>query len=446
MPFGVKDVIWEAGVETTDGSRSLLGFFPDESARCVRRLVAAGAIVVGRTNQPEFCYRGISENPLYGATSNPWDVGRTPGGSSGGSASAVAAGLVPIAIGTDGRGSVRIPASFCGIAGIKGTHGLVPREPQLPGWYTLSSVGPLAFTVADCALMLSVMAGVDPGDPISLPASAAELAAAADGDGDLRGRASLLEGIGYIRIDRAYAPASARRSSDPGAWPPSSSRRTRTSRIRSTPGTPSRRRELAFEGHLLETGHDRPGQGAELIEAGAAYSGLDYLRARNDQAAYGRGLGVVDGGLRPDADPAMELVAFPHGTTPGDHRRRADRRVLRRLVPLQLPVHLSGQPAMSVPMAAAEEGRPVGLRSSARALEGGSIPRAAAAWSGSRRGHGRFAPAARAGRGCPGGPAYHRGRWSRGRRAGADSPEEGELVVEVEPASRQSGAAVRCRL
>ena len=139
VPVAIKDVIWERGIEATDGSRSLLGFVPGESATVVTRLLRAGAIVVGRTNQPEFCYRGISENELYGRTSNPWDVGRVPGGSSGGSAAAVAAGLVPLAIGTDGGGSIRIPASFCGVAGIKPTYGLVPREPQWPGWYTLTT-------------------------------------------------------------------------------------------------------------------------------------------------------------------------------------------------------------------------------------------------------------------------------------------------------------------
>ncbi len=206
VPIAVKDVIWEQGVESTDGSRSLLGFVPTESATVVTRLVRAGAVVVGRTNQPEFCYRGISENELYGRTSNPWDVSRVPGGSSGGSAAAVAAGLVPIAIGTDGGGSIRIPSSFCGVAGIKPTFGLVPREPQLPGWFSLTHVGPIAFTVADCALMLSVMAGPDPLDPISLPPLGSDLAAAGRNDGDLHGlRIAYSEDLGYVRVDPGRA-------------------------------------------------------------------------------------------------------------------------------------------------------------------------------------------------------------------------------------------------
>ena len=210
MPVAVKDVIWEPGVEATDGSRSLLGFVPEESATIVRRLTDAGAIVVGRTNVPEFCYRGICANDLYGVTSNPWDLGRTPGGSSGGSAAAVAAGLVPLAIGTDGGGSIRIPSSFCGVAGFKATYGVVPREPQFPGWLTLTHLGPIAYTVEDCALMLSVIAGPDLRDPMSLPPLPRDPETL--DRGDLRGlRVAYSEDLGYVPVDegvrRAFSDA-----------------------------------------------------------------------------------------------------------------------------------------------------------------------------------------------------------------------------------------------
>jgi Asp-tRNA(Asn)/Glu-tRNA(Gln) amidotransferase A subunit family amidase len=313
VPIAVKDVIWEAGVETTDGSRSLLGFVPDESAVALTRLIAAGAIVVGRTNQPEFCYRGTSENPLYGTTSNPWDIGRTPGGSSGGSASAVAAGLVPLAIGSDGGGSVRIPASFCGIAGIKPTSGLVPREPQFPGWYSLTHLGPLAFTVADCALMLSVMAGPDGSDPVSL-SGIAGLALAASGDGDLSGlRIAYSEDLGYVRIDpgvRALFRETVGRFRALGA-----------ELEEAHPNLPSPLDtwnliacvdNLASEGPLLETGLVDPDT-ATLIEAGAQFSGVDYARARNAQAAYAAAWGRFMSRFDLMLTPAMELVAFAHG-------------------------------------------------------------------------------------------------------------------------------------
>jgi Asp-tRNA(Asn)/Glu-tRNA(Gln) amidotransferase A subunit family amidase len=437
VPIAVKDVIWEQGVESTDGSRSLLGFVPDESAAVVTRLVGAGAIVVGRTNQPEFCYRGISENELYGRTSNPWDVGRVPGGSSGGSAAAVAAGLVPLAIGTDGGGSIRIPASFCGIAGLKPTYGLVPREPQLPGWYSLTHLGPLAFSVADAALMLSVMAGPDPRDPVSLGTSRQALGDLGEG-GDLRGlRIAYTEDLGYVRVDPDVRDAF----------------RQSIERVRllgaeleqAHPGLPNPLAtwnaitcvdNLASEGHLLATGRvaaDTRG----LIEAGSGYTALDYARARNDQAAYasvwGRFLERYDLLLT----PAMEIVAFPHGTTgPTQIDGQAIGDFFDDWCHFSYPSNLTGQPAISVPMGAAADGLPIGLQIIGPRHGDLSVLRAAAAWE-------RLAPWARP---SPGPPSSH-DPVAGTRLGGPDGervvrrayrPADGELVVETEPAEQLS--------
>ena len=129
VPVSVKDHIWMAGALATNGSVALADFVPPEDCTAVERLRAAGAVIVGKTNNPEFCYRGFTDNLVYGPTRNPWDLSRTPGGSSGGAAAGVAAGMTPMALGTDGGGSIRIPASFCGVAGHKPTFGLVPKEP-----------------------------------------------------------------------------------------------------------------------------------------------------------------------------------------------------------------------------------------------------------------------------------------------------------------------------
>ena len=134
-------------------------FVPAEDAVPVARLRAAGAVIVGKTNNPEFCYRGFTDNLVYGLTRNPWNLQRTPGGSSGGAGASVAAGLTCLALGTDGGGSIRIPASFCGVVGHKPTFGLVPKEPGFKGWKTLSVDGPITRSVRDAALMLSVIAG-----------------------------------------------------------------------------------------------------------------------------------------------------------------------------------------------------------------------------------------------------------------------------------------------
>ena len=432
VPIAVKDVIWEQGIESTDGSRSLLGFVPDESAAVVTRLLAAGAIIVGRTNQPEFCYRGISENPLYGRTSNPWDVTRVPGGSSGGSAAAVAAGLVPLAIGTDGGGSIRIPASFCGIAGIKPTFGVVPREPQLPGWYSLSHVGPLAFTVADCALMLSVMAGPDPRDPVSLPHLGSDLASI-DGEGDLRGlRIAYSEDLGYVRVDPGVREAF----------------RRAIERFRvlgaeleeAHPGLPNPLEawdtiacvdNLASEGPLLATGGVADDTRA-LIEAGGAFSAADYARARNDQAAYASAWGRFMGRYDLMLTPAMELVAFAHGRTgPELIDGQPVGEFFDDWCHFSYPSNLSGQPAMSVPMGSAEHGLPVGLQIIGPRLGDHSVLRAAAAWE-------RIEPWQRPGLEPPAGAPVVAGARIDGPDGPrvvlrAYSPADGESVVETEP-------------
>ena len=133
------------------------------------RLKAAGAVVVGKTNNPEFCYRGYTDNDVFGLTRNPWRLGPHARRLSGGAGASVAYGATPLALGTDGGGSIRIPAAFCGVVGHKPTFGLVPKMPGFRGWPTLSVDGPLTRTVRDAALALSVMAGPSPHDDLSWP-------------------------------------------------------------------------------------------------------------------------------------------------------------------------------------------------------------------------------------------------------------------------------------
>jgi Asp-tRNA(Asn)/Glu-tRNA(Gln) amidotransferase A subunit family amidase len=140
----------------------------ERSEVTVERMVAAGAIVLGRTNTPEFAFQGYTDNDLFGPTRNPWGLDWSPGGSSGGSGAALAAGLAPIATGTDGGGSIRTPATFCGLVGLKPTAGLIGRRP-IPSWLELSTQGPMATTVADAALLLDVMRGPAEGDPSAAP-------------------------------------------------------------------------------------------------------------------------------------------------------------------------------------------------------------------------------------------------------------------------------------
>jgi Asp-tRNA(Asn)/Glu-tRNA(Gln) amidotransferase A subunit family amidase len=168
VPVTVKDTQYIAGVETTSGSRTRIGYVPAETCAPVERLEDAGAVVFAKTTTPEFCYFGVTESELHGPTRNPWDLDRTPGGSSGGAGAAVAAGIGPLSLGGDGGGSIRSPAAFCGTVGFKPTFGAVPREPSSPGWKSLVSVGPLARTVADARLMFTAIAGWDARDRHSI--------------------------------------------------------------------------------------------------------------------------------------------------------------------------------------------------------------------------------------------------------------------------------------
>jgi len=171
IPFLVKDNMDLAGMRTTQGSLVLADVPPAVAdSLTVARLRAAGAIPVGKTNVPEFCFEGFTDNRLYGTTRNPWAPDWSPGGSSGGSAAAMAAGMIPFATGTDGGGSVRIPAAFCGLYGLKPTNGLIARDP-LPFWIDYSTDGPLGLEADDVGLLLSVMAGPSAGDPTALPAA-----------------------------------------------------------------------------------------------------------------------------------------------------------------------------------------------------------------------------------------------------------------------------------
>ncbi|MCL4767556.1 MAG: amidase [Hyphomicrobiaceae bacterium] len=168
VPVSIKDIILTQGIRTTAGSRLQETYVPDIDALVVARLKQAGAIVIGKTATPEYCHKTVTDSPLTGETRNPWDLNRTPGGSSGGSAVAVAAGMGPVSIGTDGGGSIRLPAALCGVAGLKPTTGMVPQWPVTPGWDLLGQTGPLARSVADLQRVMQVIAGPDPRDPDSL--------------------------------------------------------------------------------------------------------------------------------------------------------------------------------------------------------------------------------------------------------------------------------------
>jgi len=182
IPLAIKDVLTTQGVQTTCGSRILEGFLPPYTATVVKRLEAAGMVMLGKTNMDEFAMGSSTENSAYFVTHNPWDLTRVPGGSSGGSAAAVAAGEALGAIGTDTGGSIRQPAAFCGLVGLRPSYGRVSRYGLVAFGSSLDQAGPMTKDVRDAALMLNVIAGHDANDSTSLPAPAPDYTAALTGD------------------------------------------------------------------------------------------------------------------------------------------------------------------------------------------------------------------------------------------------------------------------
>jgi len=208
VPISIKDLLALNGVRMSAGSVAYAEFVPQQDDIVVERLKIADAIVLGKTNVSEFGYAATGHNHLFQTTRNPWNPALTPGGSSAGSAAAVAAGMGPLSIGTDGGGSVRIPASFCGLFGMKPSMGRIPlypscrdeRYPGISSWETLEHVGPLSRTVADSALLLSVVVGPDHRDRHSLPAEPVNWLRAANGELP-RLRVAYSPDWGYAKVD-----------------------------------------------------------------------------------------------------------------------------------------------------------------------------------------------------------------------------------------------------
>jgi aspartyl-tRNA(Asn)/glutamyl-tRNA(Gln) amidotransferase subunit A len=211
VPVGIKDLVCTKGIVTTSGSAAYKDFVPDEDDVSVERLRAADAIILGKTNVPEFGYSGTGHNPIFETTRNPWNPELTPGGSSAGSAAGVAAGMMPFAIGSDGGGSIRLPAAHCGLYGIKASMGRVPlypgcRDERYPGvsnWEGIEHIGPISRTVADAALMLSMITGPDDRDRHSLPAADFDWQACAAGGAEGFGwlKVAFSEDLGYAAVD-----------------------------------------------------------------------------------------------------------------------------------------------------------------------------------------------------------------------------------------------------
>jgi Asp-tRNA(Asn)/Glu-tRNA(Gln) amidotransferase A subunit family amidase len=359
VPVSVKDHIWMAGQPATNGSAALRDFVPDVDAVPVARLRAAGAVVVGKTNNPEFCYRGFTDNAVTGLTRNPWSLDRTPGGSSGGAGASVAYGATPLALGTDGGGSIRIPSAFCGVAGHKPSFGLVPKLPGFRGWPSLSVDGPLASSVRDLRLALRVMAGAHPADPLSWPVPLGQ-------DVSLdwsRLRIAVSDDLGWAAVDREVRTAfraAVDRLADDGAQVeeahPDSAYPTELWNAIALP------EGFASEGPLLS--HDGiAADTREIVESGRSATAADYLDAQERRVAFTRTWEEFFEEYDVLLAPSMPVPAFPTDVpgpteidgTPVDP-------FFDDWCALALPANLTGQPATAVPTGLSGDGLPLGLQ------------------------------------------------------------------------------------
>jgi len=367
VPVSVKDHIWMAGAPATNGSLILRDFVPPGDAVPVARLRAAGAVIVGKTNNPEFCYRGFTDNLLFGLTRNPWDLQRTPGGSSGGAGSSVAAGMTAIALGTDGGGSIRIPASFCGVVGHKPTFGLVPKEPGFRGWKTLSVDGPLARSVRDAALMLSVIAGPAAADDMSYPGPPPETYLdAVTRPGSLSGlRVAWSADLGMLPVDadvRVVFAEAVQVLAGLGcelveAAPATAHPTDLWNTIALVEGYSSEGPFLTSSRELMSPGT------AEIVEAGQGITGGQYVDALHERARYTRVWAEFFEQHDILVTPAMQLTAFPVKLqTPEQIEGQPVDQFFDDWCTLCLPANLTGMPATVVPAGFGAGGLPVGLQ------------------------------------------------------------------------------------
>ncbi len=366
VPITVKDLIYVAGTPASAGAPMLDGFVPDVDAAVVTAVKDAGAIVTCKTTTCESGYKLTADSPVSGVTRNPWHLGRTSGGSSGGAAAAIAAGCGPLAIATDGVGSIRVPCSFCGVFGLKPTYGLVPRSPGFfpPSWPSLAHTGPIARTVGDAALLLGVIAGHDRRDPGSLPVEHRSFAAKA---GRLDGlRIGFSPDFGYTpvvgdvraafkhAIDALADLGAEVAAADPGVDPDVLEGVLKPIAFTEQAAAMSGRDPA----HFARSDQDY----RDVIAKGRSYSGVDYMTATHRRMIL-RGR-FVDLFRRVDAlvTPTVAVTAFAAGTIGVEEidGRKVDSHL--GWSPFSWPINLAGLPAATVPCGWDREGLPIGLQ------------------------------------------------------------------------------------
>jgi aspartyl-tRNA(Asn)/glutamyl-tRNA(Gln) amidotransferase subunit A len=354
VPVSIKDIILTKGWPTLRGSKSVDPKGPwNDDAPVTARLREHGAVLLGKTTTPEFGWKGVTDSPLTGVTRNPWNTGKTPGGSSGGAAAAVAAGMGPLAVGTDGGGSIRIPCSFTGLFGIKPSFGRVPAWPLSP-FGTVAHVGPITRDVSDAALMLTVMSQPDARDWYALPYEPRDYRAGLElGIRDLR--IAYSSDLGYAKVDPEVADI-VRKAVD----------------VFSDLGARVEEKHPGFENAgpifqthwfsgaaaLMRTVKDKKHVDPGLLEVatqGAAITLAELTDAQMKRAALGVHMNLFHRDFDLLVTPTLPVPAFDVGQESPKKGRWTD------WTPFTYPFNLTGQPAASIPCGFTKSGLPVGL-------------------------------------------------------------------------------------
>lgn len=362
IPVAVKDNLYMRGRTTTMGSKIHADFVPEYTATAVERLQAAGAVIIGKTNMHEYALGATTDNPYYGTCRNPWDSTRIPGGSSGGSAAAVAAKMVPGTLGSDTSGSIRIPASMCGVVGLKPTYGRVSRHGCFPEAWTLDHVGPIAATVSDAALILDAISGWDPKDPATLrrPPTETFRSLRSDLTGTVIG---VEEDFYFAGVDDAIAAlvrAAIGRLQERGATIREVSIGGLQDSIYALTIIDTSETTTVHQQSLRERPRDYGSEVRFLLECGALPSAVDYLtaqqireRLREEVRATFREVDVLVGPTIPLTAPRIgEETATINGV---------EIDLISCLIRLVGPANLLGLPSLSVPCGFAGD-MPVGLQ------------------------------------------------------------------------------------
>lgn len=378
IPFSLKDLTPTKGIRTTRGSLLYENWIPNFDVPLTERLYKAGAVLLGKTNTPEFGWKGDSGNRLFGPTHNPWQHGRTSGGSSGGAAAAVAAGLGPLSQGTDGAGSIRIPACFCGVYGLKPSFGLVPQYPTSLV-EPFSHSGPITRTVGDAALMLNVIRGADPRDKLSWPDQTDYLVAM---QGDIKGlRVAFSPDLGYAAIDpevRAITTKAVHRFTELGCeveeiHPDLPDPWDLVDKIWSSAFAGAYLKDFAKVRDQLDLGL------VAVIEAGQQVSAAELSRAHQTRNEYYQRWHIFMQDYDLFLSPTLPVTAF----IAGDHHPgwiNGQQTTYLDWTAFTYPFNATGQPAATLPCGFAANGLPVGLQVVGRHRDDATVLRASAAF------------------------------------------------------------------